>query len=91
MRETELLSKVPEHLIEGLRRYINSHIKPGSFLMAVLENDLRESLGRADPASREGLFDLFLYLYNYAPSDCWGSPEKVERWLAKYSEEARWN
>lgn len=72
---------VPEHLADGLRDYIVDRIETGGFLRAVLENDLREACARADEVSRAFLFDIVSFLYNEAPSTCWGSPERVAAWL----------
>ena len=72
---------VPEHTLPAILRYINDHIEPGGFLVAVLSNDLKESFARADIENREALFNIVAYLYNEAPENCWGSPEKVKAWL----------
>ena len=72
---------VPEHILPGLQRYVEHHIEPGGFLRAVLENDLKEAFGRADEEARLGMFHIVCWLYNIAPSDCWGSPAKVKAWL----------
>ena len=77
----DLAAKVPAHTLPGLRLYVEQHIEPGSFLRAVLENNLREAFGRADHINRYALFDIVAYCYNEIPSECWGSPEKVEEWL----------
>ncbi len=65
-----------------LERYINHHILPGGFLTAVLENDLKEACARADLENRRKLFEYIQYLYNEAPMQAWGSPEKVAAWVA---------
>ena len=82
MRNTAI-ELVPAHMQSGLRRYIEDRIPPGDFMQAVLENDLREALGRADQINRHALFDIVSWLWSYAPADCWGSPEKVAAWLAE--------
>lgn len=74
-------SLIPDRMIGGMRRYIENGIEPGDFLRAVLNNDLQEACGRADAENQRILFQYVKFLYNYAPSDCWGSPEKVEKWL----------
>jgi hypothetical protein len=79
-RLEELERLVPEHDHHGLIAFINDGIVPGSFLQAVLENNLREAFGRADLTNRAALFDIVSWLYNDAPADCWGSPEKVMAW-----------
>jgi hypothetical protein len=78
---TEAFERVPVHMREGLRLYVDEHIEPGSFLRAVLENNLSLSFQRADSINRYALFDIVSYLYNWCPMDCWGSPERVEKWL----------
>lgn len=72
---------VPEHIQEGLRDYVERHWEPGDFLSAVLSNDLKEAMGRADEQSRAGLFAIVKWLYNETPSTCWGSPERFANWL----------
>ena len=49
---------------EAITRYVERGISPGGFLEAVLANDLKESLGRADEDSRESLFEIVKYIYN---------------------------
>lgn len=73
---------ISEHMMDALQRYIRDRIPPGGFLMAVLENNLASAVGRADLINRRNLPAFAAYLYNNAPSDCWGSPEKVAKWLA---------
>jgi len=66
---------------EGIDRYVNQGIPPGGFLEAVLSNDLKGALGRADEENRRDLFEIVQYCYMEIPSDCWGSAEKVSEWL----------
>ncbi len=73
---------VPEGVREGLDLYINNHVPPGGFLTAVLKNSLMESFALADETNKQYLFKIVSFLYNEAPDVCWGSPEKVARWLA---------
>jgi hypothetical protein len=71
---------IPGYMHGGLRRWIENGIEPGGFLMAVLENDLKEAVSRADATNVQALPNYIRYLYNYAPRGCWGSPEKVAAW-----------
>jgi hypothetical protein len=59
---------VPAHLHEGLALYAFERILPGSFLQAVLCNDLRQAVRRADPDSAAGLFRLVRFLDTVLPS-----------------------
>jgi hypothetical protein len=73
-------------IIESLDRYVNHGIEPGSFLRAVLENDLMEAFGRADIENRATLFEICEYVYNELPFSCHGSPAKVKAWLDRWAE-----
>jgi ferredoxin len=77
---------IPENILGGIRRYVDSHIQTGGFLRAVLENDLSDSFARADSTSRRILPDILRYLMWDVPGDCWGSPEKVKLWLSEKEE-----
>ena len=77
---------IPECTLDGIKRYVEDRIPPGGFLTSVLENDLTESFGRADKENREALYEIVGYVYNKIPSVCWGSPEKVEKWLNREEE-----
>ena len=75
-------SGLPELLRDGMQRYIESQIRTGSFLECVLKNDLFGALGKADDLNRYRLFEICAWIYNNAPGECYGSAEKVERWIA---------
>ena len=84
----EILSKrvydgrgVPQHDHGGLVRWVVYGVEPGDFLQAVLKNDLREAIGRADDINRHSLFAIVSWLYNEAPGGCWGSEEKYNNWI----------
>lgn len=72
---------IPEYMMGGLTRYIEQGIEPGDFLMAVLENNLRQAVGQADDENIVNLPAYIGYLYNEAPGSCWGSPAKVQAWM----------
>ena len=74
-------ANVPEALREGLIAYILTGRPTGDFLRAILENNLSEACGRADEENRTRLYDVVFFLYNYAPFDCWQTPEHVDAWM----------
>jgi hypothetical protein len=76
-------SLIPKHMVGGLRRWIEQGIVPGSFLSAVLRNDLRAACECADDVNRHRLFDYVKFLYCYPPAESWGSPENFESWRRK--------
>ena len=71
---------IPDRMMGGLQRWIELGVPPGNFLSAVLTNDLAKACGRADDENIENLPAYIVYLYNEAPSQCWGSVEKVQAW-----------
>ena len=76
-------SRIPEHCQSGLRRYIENGCDVGGFLTAVLENNLVEAFGRADLENQVNMRQYADFLYNQAPSECWGSRSKVVAWMKK--------
>ncbi len=73
---------LPEGLRGGMRLYIEDRTLPGSFLEAVLRNDLMGAFGCADDINRHRMFEIVGFLYNEIPSPAWGSREAVKSWLA---------
>lgn len=74
---------IPGYMIGGLVRYVFGRIPPGGFLRAVLENDLMGAAGKADEFNRPRLHTYCMFLYNYVPASCKGSPERVAAWLGE--------
>ena len=74
-------SLIPSHMTGAMRRYIEHGISPGHFLTALLSNDLRGTFQRADEENSAAVGNYVQFLYNYAPSGCWGSPERFDAWF----------
>ena len=74
---------IPDRMRGGIARYIEQGIPPGSFLQAVITNDLRRAVEQADDENLMNLPAYMAYFYHEAPSDCWGSPEKMKAWLTR--------
>ena len=72
---------IPEYMMEGLRRYIDHGQRPGGFLTAVICNDLRQACATADDVNLRNIPAYVAYFYNEAPSPCWGSREKMDKWI----------
>lgn len=68
---------------ESIDRYIETGCPVGSFLQAVLENNLKEATGRADHTALDNIPHIVAYLYNDCPSKCWGSVAAYETWTTK--------
>ena len=75
---------IPVRMHNGLLLYIEHGIRPGHFLTAVLANDLRGAVERADDDNITLLPIYIRWLYNHAPGPCWGSPERVDAWIESH-------
>jgi hypothetical protein len=75
---------IPDRFIESLRGYKELGWEPGGFLTAVLSNDLRESIARADAEAAAALPAIVRYIYVEFPMGIWGSRENVREHLASF-------
>lgn len=80
---------VPEHMRAGLIRWIafGRTDQLGHFMRALLEGDLYGTYNRADEVNMANIENWIRFLYNYAPSGCFSSPEKVAAWSGLCQEE----
>lgn len=74
--------KLPNHMQHGAKLYVERGVEPGSFMCAVLSNNLVEAFGRADHVNVEHLGDWASWLYNDCPRQAWGSHEAIEQWIS---------
>lgn len=77
----ERRNMVPRAPKEGIDRYVDHGVPTGSFLLAVLSNDLFEAVARADEYNQLALVEICRYIHDYTPNTCHGSPERVAAWL----------
>lgn len=71
---------VPDRMVSGIENWVLYGIKPGGFLTAILENDLRAACEYADEENLKNIPAFISYLYNAAPASCWGSIANVKAW-----------
>lgn len=76
------INLIPSHMQDGILRYIEDGIRGGAFMTAVLSNQLQEAFQLGDQSNIEAMQYWVTYLYNYAPRDCYGSPEAVDYWVS---------
>ncbi len=80
-------SLVPvDHMVDGVRRYVEKRIPPGDFLTAIICNDLCKAVRHADEDNAKQLTAWVRFFYNEIPAIAWGSEEKMEDWLNGYME-----
>ena len=67
--------------LDSLQRYVNAGVPLGSFLEAVISNNLRRACEQADDQNIHLIPVYVAWLYNEAPGGCWGSPESYQKWI----------
>jgi|OpeIllAssembly_1097287.scaffolds.fasta_scaffold00035_26 hypothetical protein len=70
------------HCAYGAVEYVLFGVPQGDFLRAVFCNDLVHAFGRADDINLHWMHRWAMWLYNVAPTECWGSEAKVRAWIA---------
>ena len=83
MQYRDHLNHLPPHMHAAITDWIERGWQPGDFLTALLSNDFMEACGRADEHNLAALSAWAVYLYNYAPAGCYGSPGNVEAWCKR--------
>ncbi len=74
-------SKIPaQHMAGAVKRYIENGIAPGGFMTAIITNDLRGAIMRADSTNSSVIKEWIWWFQEHAPAACWGSEEKMESW-----------
>ena len=74
---------IPASMLGKLQAYVDRGEPVGGFLAAVLCNDLKEAVFRADSVNRSVLPDYVRLMYWDMPSQAHGSREKMDAWVAK--------
>jgi len=74
---------IPERMMPGIRRYVKDHIQPGGFLSAVICNNLKGAITRADKENLINLPAYVAYFREETPAPCHGSWDAMAKWLDK--------
>jgi hypothetical protein len=74
-------NRVPMGCRGGLTRYLLYGVSTGGFLHAVIDNDLKEAVGRADDVNILAIPNIVRFLYNAAPSQAWGRKGAHDAWV----------
>ena len=72
---------IPSYMTSALYRYVEHGIGPGSFLTAVLCNDLKQAVRCADIDNMGCLREWVEVMTWCVPVDCQGSPKIVDEWM----------
>ena len=75
---------ISPYMMTVIKNYIEGGYQPGSFLTAVICNDLRGVINQAGwDENMRNIPAFVIFFCNKAPADCWGSQEKMELWIEK--------
>lgn len=76
--------KLPEHMQDAAREWAEHGLPHpdmlGSFMRAVLTNDLMGAFASADDVNGKRMRDWAMWLYNDAPSLCHGTEGRMLAW-----------
>lgn len=78
---------IPEDMRQDMKRYVLEGRETGDFLTAVICNDLRQAVSRADLKNLPLLQTYVRWFYSVAPSDCSGSVQHMRDWIASVKRE----
>ena len=81
--------RLPEHMQEAARGYVEQGHPVGDFLRAVLENKLVESFAKADFINSDAIYEWATWLYNECPLPARGSAKAVNAWIKSGGLEGR--
>lgn len=81
-RWIERSADLPEPTRTALANYIVFGQRPGSFLSALLKNDLRGTVTLADKDNMALIWRYITLLYHEAPSLSYGSEQNFNDWIA---------
>lgn len=71
---------VPEHLKDGIERYVEKGIPNGSGLSAVFAGNIYSAFARLDDESRLGLPAIIGFIACHLPTACYGDSGNVADW-----------
>jgi len=78
--DLSIINKIKPSTLMAIERYVLRGADVGDFMTAVIENNLREAIGRADYENLAAIQQIVQLFYNYCPGNCWGSKENRLAW-----------
>lgn len=79
--------KLPMYMKEGVENWVFHGIPCGDFLHAVMTNDLKLTVFRADENNLAKTHEWVQFITWNLPSGCQGSIAKVNDWIKRHNEE----
>ena len=78
---SDAYDNLPARMLPSVYGYIVEGKRPGDFLCSVIQNDLLGAIALSDSQNLQLLPLWVRFFYNVAPSSCYGSPEKMNKWM----------
>ena len=82
-------SLVPHHMRGAVKRYVEHGLSGGSFLDALVRNDLYGAVLHADSTNSANISRIVNFFYLHSPAGCWGTPALVDEWMRNCGLERR--
>ncbi len=82
-------TKIPARVQNAIDGHVETGCGTGGFVKAVLENNLSQAIGAADPECSAILREIVEYVHWEIPGNCHGSVKKVKEWQDKGGEKGR--
>lgn len=76
-------SRIPWQTLTDIYAYVDEKRDVGHSLKSILSNDLFQAYRHADSETRDAMPDIVAFIFSEVRSDCYGSKEKVDRWLTE--------
>tara|TARA_R110002020_G_scaffold283942_1_gene499564 strand:- start:225 stop:512 length:288 start_codon:yes stop_codon:yes gene_type:complete len=78
-----VFSQIPVHMREGMINYFIHRLEPGSFLFAMLSNDIELARVKADSINAFCIPEYEKFFVDHCDEEAYGSREKVQAWLKR--------
>jgi len=79
---------IRDDMMKSIDLYIDHGCEPGSFLTAIICNDLKHSVMCADHENLNNIPAYVSYFYNEVPGPAWGSIENMKSWMESKREKS---
>lgn len=76
---------IPANIKVSIDDYVDHGHPVGGFVYHVMCDDLFEAAFRADENSLTCLAGICRYVFNFTPSPCWASAQKVDEWRRRHA------
>lgn len=71
---------IPDSVLQEINSFVLKGTPTGSFVSAVLRNDLKLAIGTGGPSALAAIRKVVSYMYNRVPSMCYGDAESIQSW-----------